>query len=253
MNRPFISIITVCKNSESTIERTIKSVIDQDYDSYEYIIIDGKSEDGTLGIIERYKDSISVMVSETDGGISDAFNKGIQLAKGDVIGIINSDDGLMPGALKSIAANYDEESDVYRGITVLWEEESNTRVEEMPSMYIKLYGRNHICHQSTFVKKDAYKRVGMFNTNYKYSMDYDMLLRLQRAGLKFKFVNKSLAFYTLGGKSSEKFTPERRREIETIILSNGGKMTDVIRYRAYRWTANIIKKFIPKRITMRVK
>ena len=89
---PYISIITVVKNGEKYLEETIKSVINQTYKNYEYIVIDGGSKDKTLDIIKKYSDKIDYWVSETDKGLYDAFNKGMQLAKGDFIGIINSDD-----------------------------------------------------------------------------------------------------------------------------------------------------------------
>ena len=91
-----VSIITVCYNSAKTIEHTIKSVAGQDYGNIEYIIIDGGSTDGTLDIIDRYKDKISVLVSEPDEGIYDAMNKGISIASGELIGMINSDDWYGP-------------------------------------------------------------------------------------------------------------------------------------------------------------
>ena len=87
-----VSIITVCYNSEKTIKETIESVLDQNYSNLEYIVIDGQSNDTTNEIIKEYKDSISYYLSEPDGGIYDAMNKGIAAATGDLIGILNSDD-----------------------------------------------------------------------------------------------------------------------------------------------------------------
>ena len=101
--RPKISIITISFNSDKTLEDTINSVISQDYPNLEYLIVDGGSKDRTLDIVDKYRDKIDVVVSEPDKGISDAFNKGIQLATGEIIGIINSDDLLMPGALQEIS------------------------------------------------------------------------------------------------------------------------------------------------------
>lgn len=94
-NQPIISIITVCFNSEKHIEDTIKSVLSQKYNNLQYIIIDGGSKDKTMDIINKYKKEISTIISEPDKGISDAFNKGIQHAKGDLVGIVNSDDILL--------------------------------------------------------------------------------------------------------------------------------------------------------------
>ena len=91
MKRPKISIVTITYNSEAIVEETIKSVISQDYPDLEYIIIDGGSKDNTLAVVDKYRDRIAKVVSEPDEGISDAFNKGIRNATGDIVGIINSD------------------------------------------------------------------------------------------------------------------------------------------------------------------
>ena len=102
---PRISVITITYNSAATIEETIRSVTMQDYPDLEYVIIDGGSTDGTLDVVQKYKDRIQVVVSEPDKGISDAFNKGVDRATGEIIGIINSDDILLPGALQEVARN----------------------------------------------------------------------------------------------------------------------------------------------------
>ena len=104
--KPLISIITVCFNSNKTIKETIESVINQKYKNIEFIIIDGKSEDGTLETVYKYKDHISKVVSEEDEGIYYAFNKGLKIAKGDLIGFVNSDDILTPSALEILVDYY---------------------------------------------------------------------------------------------------------------------------------------------------
>ena len=101
MEKNKISIITVVKNSETNIEKTILSVLEQKYENLDYIVIDGGSTDKTLNVLKKYKDKISVLISENDNGIWDAMNKGIQQAKGDIIGFLNADDIYYPGALKS--------------------------------------------------------------------------------------------------------------------------------------------------------
>ena len=100
LSKPLISIITVCYNSEKTIERSIQSIINQSYKNIEFIIIDGSSSDNTLEIIDKYKEMISIKISEKDSGIYDAFNKGLNICNGDLIGFVNSDDYLMPDALE---------------------------------------------------------------------------------------------------------------------------------------------------------
>ena len=117
-----VSIITVCYNSAKTIKRTIKSVAEQDYEEIEYIIIDGGSTDGTLDIIDRYKDKISVLVSEPDEGIYDAMNKGIARATGDIIGFMNSDDWYADGAIVAIAEAFKKtEAEIVYGKTIISE------------------------------------------------------------------------------------------------------------------------------------
>ena len=98
MKKPVISIVTICFNSASTVEETIKSVLGQDYPYIDYVMIDGGSTDGTVDIINRYAERLGYFCSEPDKGISDAFNKGVKRAKGDIVCIINSDDILLPGA-----------------------------------------------------------------------------------------------------------------------------------------------------------
>ena len=111
MEQVKISIITITYNSERTVEETLKSVISQAYPNLEYIIVDGASKDKTLDVVAKYKDSIARIISEPDKGIADAFNKGIRMATGDLIGIINSDDLLLPGALRKMAESYDGDPD----------------------------------------------------------------------------------------------------------------------------------------------
>ena len=112
--KPRITIITVCYNSEKYIEQAILSVINQTYDNLEYIIVDGGSQDSTMSIVNRYRDKISVIISEKDNGISDAFNKGIRRATGDIIGIVNSDDMLYNNnVIEKLAEYYEDDIDVY--------------------------------------------------------------------------------------------------------------------------------------------
>ena len=110
-SNPLISIITVCYNSEKTISRTIESIINQTYKNIEYIIIDGKSDDKTLEIIDNYKNNISKIISEKDNGIYDAFNKGLNICNGDLIGFVNSDDILTPNALEILVKYYNKHTD----------------------------------------------------------------------------------------------------------------------------------------------
>lgn len=220
--QPKISIITITYNSAKTVEETIQSVVSQKYSNLEYIIIDGVSKDNTLEIVNKYKDKIAIIQSEPDNGISDAFNKGIQRATGEIIGIINSDDVLLPGALLSIAANYEKGVDVYRGNVVIWDDIKNTKLSTRPTMSFKVGTPiKTVAHQGTFVTKDAYQKYGAFRTDFRYMMDADLLYRLSAHGAVFKYIDFDMALSRLGGVTSDdwkKKIPEKRK----LIRVNGG-------------------------------
>lgn len=222
MHNPKISIITITYNSEKTLEETIKSVVSQNYSNLEYLIIDGGSKDTTLEIVEKYRDKISFVISEPDKGISDAFNKGIRYATGEIIGIINSDDLLLPNALNTIAANYDSEVGVYRGNTIIWNDETDTKIIAKPTMKFSIYSLKKciVCHQSTFVSKKAYEMVGTFKESFKYMMDVDLLLRLYNAKIPFKYVDADLAMFRMGGVTGSSYK-SKLDEVKRLYLENG--------------------------------
>lgn len=246
-SQPTISIITVSFNSEKTIERTIKSVLGQGYSNLEYIIVDGDSTDNTCNIIKKYDDVVDRWISEPDEGISDAFNKGIRMATGEIIGLINSDDGLEPGALKELANNYDADVDIYRGNIFFWNEKTGKKVREVPSMQIGYYGRGvNVCHQGTFISKKAYLQYGLFNEQYKYGMDYDLLLRFYLAGAKLKYINYDMAYFTMNGITFDSgASAERRKEVEIIIRSNGGNIIEVLKFRFFEFSKQLLKRVVP--------
>ena len=160
--KPKITVITITYNSAATLEETIRSVTMQDYPDLEYVIIDGGSTDGTLDIVRKYKDQIQVVVSEPDKGISDAFNKGIARATGEVVGIINSDDILLPGALQEVAGAYDPQVDVYSGLILFWNEETDDTFASYPEVtFDRLRLQYNVAHPARFVRKDAYQRYGL--------------------------------------------------------------------------------------------
>lgn len=222
---PKISIITITYNSEKTLEETVLSVTNQNYPNLEYLIIDGGSTDHTLEIVDKYREKISFVLSEPDSGISDAFNKGITHATGDIIGIINSDDLLCDGALQIVADNYDSDVDVYRGYTKRWNVVTGHYIRGKVSMkfplYINYFKKSGVSHPSTFIARKAYKTWGCYRTKFKYRMDVDLLTRFYRNGAVFKFINSELAIFREGG-TTDCSPKNKTKEIEWIILDNGG-------------------------------
>lgn len=201
---PFISYVTVCFNSEKTIEDTIKSVLEQSDDDFEYIIIDGKSSDKTLNIIQDYQklypDKITY-ISEKDNGIYDAMNKGIKLAKGKLLCMINSDDWLEKDAVKKIKRFYSGNS--YEVVYGMQRTISNDIEENCIFYNHNFLTKRMICHQAAYVTKECFERYGVFSLDYKSVSDYDFMLRLFTSqNVQFTPVHEILVNFRSGGMSN---------------------------------------------------
>jgi glycosyltransferase involved in cell wall biosynthesis len=172
IEKPLITIVTIVYNDEEFIEQTIKSILSQTYDNVEYIVIDGGSTDKTLDIIKRYDSQIDYWISAKDKGIYDAMNRGIQLAQGVMIGLINSGDYCADNALEYFAKAYDEHSDCYyTDIHIVFDSMQITTKKMSSFNYWK---GMPICHQSLFISMKTYKEIGLYNLNYKLLADYDL-------------------------------------------------------------------------------
>ena len=204
-----VSVITISYNAESTIEETIQSVVNQKYKDVEYILIDGASKDGTLKIIEKYKDRIHNVLSEPDNGVYDAMNKGIALATGDLIAILNADDvyvdsdviGNVVNALQNSGAD-----SCYGNLEY---------VDRLNSLKVKrlwISGNYHKesfmngwmpPHPAFFAKRKLYTEFGSFNTLLKTSADYELILRfLFRHNVSTVYLNQVLVKMKIGGQSN---------------------------------------------------
>jgi len=179
---PKISVITPSHNQGEFIEQTIKSVINQNYPNFEYIIIDGGSTDKTLDIIKKYKKHITYFESKPDKGQTDALIKGFKKAKGEILCWLNSDDILMPNALKKVADFFikNPKAKVVYGDSV-WINKKGKFIKkkfEIPfNKFIFLYDYNYIPQPSTFFKKTLYKEVKGLNPKFNLVMDSDLWLR----------------------------------------------------------------------------
>lgn len=211
-----ISIITPSFNSEETIEKTILSVIHQQrIYPLEYIIIDGGSTDKTCEIVTKYSNFIDIFISELDYGAYDAMNKGIKMASGEIIGIINSDDWYLENAIKIIEQGFKQHPD----IDILYSPINNYYKEEYIATFIpgeleKLSIRFTINHPSCFIKKSAYMAAGLYDLRYRIAADYDMILRLFINGFKFYYIETPLAAYSLNGMSSSPLPWHRAKLIK---------------------------------------
>jgi glycosyltransferase involved in cell wall biosynthesis len=185
-----VSIITVCFNSEKTIEDTIKSIQSQTYPDIEYIVVDGRSKDGTNEIVNKYDEIVSIHVSEKDNGLYDAMNKGISLASGDIIGILNSDDVLADEhVIDKIIAGFDSENvdAVYSDLIYVSEHDLNkpTRLYSSKVFSKKLIKFGIMLpHPTFYVRKTCYEAFGIYKTNYRVAADFELLARFMSKGIK---------------------------------------------------------------------
>lgn len=203
-----VSVITVCRNEMDTIEQTIASVIQQDYCNVEHIIIDGKSTDGTVGIIERYKDKIAILVSEQDCGIYDAMNKGLGLAQGDIIIFLNANDTFFdPNVLSRVAGFFNEsDKDIIYGNAMMTGKHKNSnhvvKYDEINKWF--LLG-DTICHQAVFARKKLYDNIGGFDLQFKIAADYEWLLRaVVKYRAKISHLDMVICNYSLDGMSNDR-------------------------------------------------
>lgn len=227
-----ISIITVCYNSAETIENTIRSVVSQDYNSIEYIIVDGGSTDETLRIIEKYKTNVSKLISEKDDGIYHAINKGIALATGDIIGILHADDFYTNSdVIHNIAKVFSEKKvDTVYGDLQYVDRVDTSKIkrhwhsgEYSNGLFLKGWMPPH---PTFFVKQICYEKYGSYNTSLHSAADYELMLRLlHKHKCTTAYIPEVLVKMRVGGKSNVSFMNRIRanREDKKAWLINGLK------------------------------
>lgn len=242
---PKISIITISYNSADCIEETIRSVIYQDYAEKEYLIIDGASTDGTLDIVNKYRDKIDTIVSEKDKGISDAFNKGIKAATGDLIVLINSGDMLAPDGLQKVVDHYKPGYDLYCGNVILWNPDTDYKAEgEALIKYARIPFHYRPWHQGCFITKQAYEKYGLYSTEYKQLMDLELMLRYTRLGAKFCHIEERVAIFRLGGVSQSGNSKRRWEERRRVLIENGRTKIESFIWLSYLHVRECIKSFV---------
>ena len=206
-----VTLITATYNSGASIKTCLDSVVSQDYDVFEYLIIDGKSSDETLSIVEDFQQKYPFikLISEKDEGIYDALNKGVLLATGDVIGFVHSDDLLASKTVISeiVATLKNEKLDgVYGDLEYVRKEDTSkvVRFWKSRSFNSKLLSMGWMpAHPTLFLKKEVYEKHGFFNLTYKISADYDFMLRIfNDDSLKFVYLPKVITKMRVGGASN---------------------------------------------------
>lgn len=208
-----VSIITITYNSDATLKETMESVINQTYPNIEYIIVDGLSQDNTLSIVNNYKDKISKVVSEKDKGLYDALNKGINLATGDLVGILHSDDFYThPQVIEHVvkALQEDNADAVYADLYYVDRNDTSKIFRKWKSGHYKhgmFYKGWMPPHPTFFAKKSCYQKFGMFNLNFNSAADYELLLRLiHKHQIKLAYLPEFIIKMRVGGKSNQSFS-----------------------------------------------
>jgi glycosyltransferase involved in cell wall biosynthesis len=230
-NPPLISVVTVVRNGVGTLPRALDSVFSQDFPDIEYIVVDGQSTDGTLNILQENQNRIALWISEPDLGISDAFNKGIALSRGEIIGLLNSDDWYEPGAIREVVAEMRRTgADIACGRLQYWDGDRRTYL--VKSDPAKLERGMTIGHPTVFVRRECYRKHGLFRLDFRLAMDYEWLLRAKAAGAHFAIVDRCLANMQGGGVGDRRWRNSQREVARARALHVRGA-DNAFAYHAY--------------------
>lgn len=204
-----VSIITIAYNSAETIEDTIRSVVSQKHPDIEYIIVDGKSTDNTLSIIDKHKASITKLISEKDNGIYDAMNKGVKLASGDIIGILNSDDFYADeNVITDVVSVFEKHKCEGLYADLVYVDRTNTSKitrtwnsgEYTEGRFLKGWMPPH---PTFFVRKEVYEKYGSYNTDLRSAADYEIMLRfIHKHKIKLAYLPRIITKMRSGGQSN---------------------------------------------------
>lgn len=250
-----ITVVTVCRNAENSIRKTIESVLDQRFSDYEYLIVDGASTDGTLSVIESYSDKFAEKnilfhsISEPDKGIYDAMNKAIDKAHGEWILFMNSGDTFFNGEVLNRLFGFDISGyDIVYGNVLITE---NNMYKFNSAGFITDQGFfSPICHQGMMTRTSVLRDY-KYDTGYRLAADYDSMIRIHKVGGKFKKTDLTVAVFELGGtsfKQSIRYLKEMYVSRKSAgIISTKNKTVSVILLGTYLFIRRIAKMILGKR------
>lgn len=227
-----ISIITVCFNSSKTIEKTFQSIKNQSYQNLEYIVVDGGSFDDTLKIIKNYSSCISNYISESDKGLYDAMNKGISMATGDIIGILNSDDIFVDNYVLEKVAKFHTKNSIDASVGNITQFNKNDKVVRKYSA--KNWSPNKLkigfmpAHPAIFFKRDLFENYGKYRLDFVSGADYELIIRFfLRNKITWKYSGITTTAMLIGGISSSGYKSYKliSREIKKALDLNNIKFS----------------------------
>lgn len=244
-----LSLITVTYNSSKTLSDTLQSVLSQTYSDIEYIIVDGASKDNTVSIIKEYEPRFEgrmKWISEPDKGLYDAMNKGIRMATGDVVGILNSDDLYMDNkVLADIAAIFDKQTDaIFGNLYFVDQNDVNQIVRVWKGTPYKSFKSGwHPAHPTFYVRREVYEKYGVFDTTFNVSADFELMLRLiEKHGIHTKYLDRYIVKMRMGGEStgSIKNIIRGNKNILRAFKKNGIKVSPL--YPIYRLLPKMVDR-----------
>lgn len=244
VTRPKISIVTICLNQREFVAQAIESVLDQEFDNVEYVVVDAGSTDGSRAVIERYRSKLSGVVFESDEGPADGLNRGFGLATGEVYGFLNSDDILLPGALQAVAeAAVDGVWDVLSGHSVIIDRQTRyvrTSYSDQFSLRATAYGACVLMQPSTFFKAAIFRRAGGFNVENRATWDGELFADMALSGARFVVLPRLLSgFRVYPGTYTSRMASSALGRMVSLpmfskIMGRSPTLADIAPYCYYR-------------------
>ena len=248
-----ITIVTPSFNQGQFIEETILSVLNQTYKNIEYIVVDGGSTDQTMKVVNKYKDQIDIIIHEKDKGQTDAINKGFKLAKGELVGWINSDDILYPDCVEKIVKKYVEKPD-----GAIYYNKFNNRIDaqghiietyetNIPNRDHLLFNNYDVIQQGSFYKRELVEKVGYLNENNHYCMDLDLWLQILNYGSIYNVSESPSAGFRMWEETKTNTGKEKfLKNIRTVLISNGAKYYSRTVIKTYWYEFKVYVKYFLK-------
>lgn len=237
-----VSIITSCYNRAATIRSAIESVLAQDYNDIEFIVVDGSSTDGSLDIIREYVDRISIIISEPDHGMYEAINKGIRVATGEIIGLLHSDDffydnGVIGRIVKRIKRTHADF--LYGDGLFVNPDNTNKVVRNWIGGGYRLWKVRHgwlPLHPTCYIRRDVMMRLGLYNESYKIAADSDLLVRyLLTGGLTVTYLNEYIVRMRMGGFSTDSAKRKKMWEEDIRVYVSHGLWPTLTKLEKMAW------------------
>ena len=222
MTKPLLSIITICYN-EKEIERTCESIVNQTWQDFEWIVVDGGSTDGTLDILNKYKDRIDILISEPDKGRYNAMNKGIKLAQGQYLNFMNGGDAFYNSTvLEKVFKESEQTADILYGKECIVDGKCSYICNLPQKIDVSYWLQRTIRHQSSFIKKELFIKYGFYNENYTIVSDFESFVLFFTKGCSFQYLPHIIASFNASGIScsNQKQSMAERKKVEQKYLSH---------------------------------